>query len=69
MLEDYCVRCGTFAQGRERWMFHAGAPPAKEFFCLECLRVMRTYAIIGFTFLGLLLVACVVTMLWLGVFG
>ena len=37
-------------------MFHQGAP-AREFFCEPCLRVMRVYAAIGFTLLGLLMVA------------
>ena len=54
MFEDVCERCGTFAIGREQWMFHQGEPPVKQFFCSRCLRVMRTYAIIGFSLLGLL---------------
>ncbi len=68
-LEDYCERCGTLSAGQERWMFHHGQLPRKEFFCFRCLRVLRIYAAIALSLLGLLLTAFVVATWWLGAFG
>jgi len=63
-LEDYCDRCGDFAEGSRQWMFYQGSP-AYEFFCVRCLKVMRTYAAVGFTLIGLLLVAIAAVVWWL----
>lgn len=49
-------------------MFHQGAP-TREFFCLRCLRIMRVYAILGFTLLGLLVGALTGVTLWLRSIG
>lgn len=45
-------------------MFHQGTP-AHEFYCAHCLRVMRLYAVVGFTLLGLLLAAVTGVAWWL----
>jgi len=50
-------------------MFHHGQLPRKEFFCRRCLRVLRIYAAIGLSLLGLLLIAFLVAAWWLGSFG
>jgi hypothetical protein len=63
-LEDYCDRCGAFAEGRRQWMFYQGSP-AREFFCAHCLKVMRVYAAVGFTLLGLVLAALTAVVWWL----
>jgi hypothetical protein len=63
-LEDYCDRCGAFAEGRRQWMFYQGSP-AHEFFCAHCLKVMRVYAAVGFTLLGLVLAALTAVVWWL----
>ena len=63
-MEDYCDRCGTFAEGRRQWMFYQGAP-AREFFCTRCLRILRAYAVTGFSLLGLLLAVLAGVALWL----
>lgn len=68
MFEDVCERCGDVARGREQWMFHQGELPAKQFFCSRCLRIMRAYAIVGFSLLGILMTGFVVALWWLGVF-
>jgi hypothetical protein len=68
MYDDVCERCGAFASGHERWMLHSHELPAKQFFCFRCLRVMRIYAIVGFSLLGLLMFGFVATLWWLGVF-
>lgn len=68
MVEDVCERCGKVAPGREQWMFQQGETPAKQFFCLRCLRIMRVYAIIGFTLLGLLVVGLFGFAWWAGAF-
>jgi hypothetical protein len=68
MFEDVCDRCGDVARGKEQWMFHQGALPAKQFFCIRCLRIMRVYAIVGFSLLGILMIGLVVALWWLGVF-
>ena len=67
-MEDHCDRCGTFAAGRRQWMFHQGVP-AREFYCERCLRVMRVYAVIGFTLLGLLMAAFGGVYLWIRSLG
>jgi hypothetical protein len=60
--EDYCDRCGAFAQGRRQWMFyHDGV--AREFFCARCLKIMRVCAAVGLTLL-VLLVAAAVAAVW-----
>ena len=59
-LEDYCDRCGAFSEGKWRWMFYQGIP-ARDFFCTRCLKIMRAYAAIGFTLLGMLLTALAAT--------
>jgi hypothetical protein len=63
-LEDYCDRCGVFAEGRRQWMFHQGMP-ALEFFCTRCQKVLRAYAVVGFTLLGLLLLGFVAAVCWI----
>ena len=68
MFENVCDRCGDLAMGVEKWMFHQGEPPAKQFFCFRCLRVMRTYAIIGFSLLGLLVAGLFGAAWWAGAF-
>lgn len=45
-------------------MFYQGSP-AREFFCLRCLKMMRTYAVIGFTLLGVLLAVLSAVVFWL----
>ncbi len=63
-MEDECWRCGEWAEGKWGWMFHQGEP-AYEFYCRRCRRVFRVYAAIGFTLLGLLLLAGGVAVVWL----
>lgn len=63
-MEDHCDRCGTFAEGRRQWMFYQGVP-AREFFCTRCRKILRIYAAIGFTLLGLLVAALAAVALWL----
>jgi hypothetical protein len=65
--EDYCTRCGEVARGKRQWMFYSSVLPVKEFFCDRCLGVMRVYAIIGFSLLGLLLLAFGIAVWILGV--
>ena len=43
-------------------MFHPGELPPKDFDCTRYLGVLRTYAVIGLTLLGLLLAAFVVAL-------
>jgi hypothetical protein len=54
---DHCKQCGELAPGKAQWMFDSDEPSVKEFFCDRCLGIMRIYAIIGFSLLGLLLLA------------
>jgi hypothetical protein len=63
-LDDYCDRCGAFAEGRRQWMFYQGSP-AHEFFCARCLKITRDYGAVGFTLLGLLVVAFTAAVWWL----
>lgn len=49
-------------------MFHQGELPAKKFYCCNCLRIMRIYAIIGFALLGLLVLGLFAACWWLGIF-
>lgn len=67
-FEDVCQRCGEFTLGRKQWMFQQGEAPGKQFYCSRCLRVMRIYAIIGFTLLGLLVAGLFGACWWIGVF-
>ena len=48
-------------------MFHQRSP-SHEFFCLRCQGVMRIYARIGFSLLGLLMAALTAAVLWLRFF-
>jgi len=50
-------------------MFHAGRVPRQEFFCDQCQRVLRFYAIIGLSLFAILLGAFVVSLWWLGILG
>jgi hypothetical protein len=45
-------------------MFYQGWP-AHEFFCARCLKVMRVYAAIGLTLLGLLIATFSAVVWWL----
>lgn len=71
--EAECDRCGRIGTGRYQWMYHipwismllTGAPIEREFFCFRCLRIMRIYAVIGFSLLGLVVAALVATTIWL----
>lgn len=70
--EAECDRCGRIATGRYKWMRHGwgtmirtGAPIEREFFCFRCLRIMRIYAVIGFSLLGLVVAAIAATTIWL----
>lgn len=61
---DYCERCGGAAAGTYKLMFYHSLfrLPAREFYCYRCLKVMKVYAIIGFSLLGITVGAlCVVT--------
>ncbi len=40
------------------------SPIVREFFCFRCQRVMRTYAIVGFTVLLGIVLAIVITTIW-----
>ncbi len=68
--EDICNRCGEQGAGTRKFMFYRWyetfprPPVAREFFCFRCQRVMRVYAIIGFTLLGCLVLAILVATLW-----
>ncbi len=71
--EAECDRCGRIGTGRYQWMYHipwismllTGAPIEREFFCFRCLRIMRIYAVIGFSLLGLVVAALVASTIWL----
>lgn len=63
-VEEHCERCGNFGEGDWRWMFHQG-PPTREFYCVRCLKILRIYAVIGFTLLGLLVTALAGAILWI----
>jgi len=62
--EDYCDNCGTFAAGREQWMF-SSLDTGKRFYCFRCLTRMRLYAAVGFTLLAIVLLALIGSVLWL----
>lgn len=65
-----CERCGEYREGRSKLMIYTllarfPAPPiARQFFCYRCLRVMRIYAIVGFSLLAMLLLSLTVAVLW-----
>lgn len=65
-----CERCGEFREGRSKLMIYRllerfpASPIALQFFCYPCLRVMRIYAIVGFTLLAMLLGSLIVAVLW-----
>jgi len=63
-MEGCCDRCGAWAEGKAQWMFHQGVP-ANEFHCERCWRIMRLYAAVGFTLLGLVLVGLAAAVWWL----
>ena len=68
--EDHCERCAELRHGSRRLMFYhwferfPQSPIAREFFCLRCQRVLRSYAIVGFTLLLGIVLAIVITSIW-----
>ena len=64
LTEDYCERCGAFAEGRRTWMFHAGGSTGEQFYCLHCLRIMQIFAGIAFTLLGVVVLAMIAGVVW-----
>lgn len=65
-----CDRCGQVAEGAHRLMIYKRPfpmPPevAWEFFCRRCLRVMRIYAIVGFSLVGIVVAGLVAVTAWL----
>ncbi len=66
-----CERCGEYRDGRSKLMIYRlmgrfpASPIARQFFCNRCLRVMRIYAIVGFSLLAMLLGSLVVAVLWI----
>lgn len=69
--EGTCERCGEVREGRSQLMIYRlmerfpEPPIARQFFCHRCLRVMRWYAIVGYTLLALLLGGLVAGVLWI----
>ncbi len=67
--EDHCERCGRLAPGRRKLMFYRllerfpESPIARDFFCFRCIRIMRLYAIIGFTLLAVVIGAIIVAVI------
>ena len=39
-------------------------PIAREFFCNRCIKIMRIYAVIGFTLIGIVVAAIVGFSIW-----
>lgn len=69
--EAVCDRCGALAPGRRQWMFYPlwysmiGAGTGREFFCFRCHRIMRFYAVIGFSLLGIVIAGIIGMLLWI----
>ena len=68
--EGTCERCGEYREGRSKIMVYRlmerfpAAPIARQFFCHRCLRIMRFYAVVGFSLLAILLGVLSVSVLW-----
>jgi hypothetical protein len=62
---DYCESCGEFSGGRKQWMFHNHSLPAREFFCMRCLKRMQSYAWIGFSLLLVIITGLFGVFFWL----
>lgn len=69
--KDTCERCGEFRTGSRRMMIYRwyerfpNSPIVNEFLCLNCQRVMRAYAVIGFSLLFVLLVTLIGVVVWI----
>ncbi|MFK7789776.1 MAG: hypothetical protein AB8C95_09830 [Phycisphaeraceae bacterium] len=68
--EGHCERCRKFAVGRMRWMFYQPlerfpeSPIVREFFCNRCIKIMRLYAVIGFTLVGIVVAGIAGVTIW-----
>ena len=62
---DLCECCSEERPGSSKMMFHSGyrifskLPGGHEFYCFQCQKVMRIYAVIGLFLLALIAAAAI----------
>lgn len=73
MPDDYygeCDRCGAEGPRKRKLMFygaqvfHPESHTRLEFYCADCLRQMKRFAVIGFSVLGLLVLLLAGLAIW-----